>query len=263
MCQLKIILTLVSALISACIANAQEERKLARQGNKAYEKQEFTDAEIKYRKALEENPSYPEGQFNLGDAIYKQQRYEESIQPFEQILTQTESEEMKAWTHHNMGNAQLKAKKYEESIKSYKNALRIRPNDMDTKYNLAYAQRMLKEQEQNGNGGESEEQETQDQENQEQQNDQQEQNEENQDQQNQENQQQNQEGGKEPNKEEQQNDEGEQKSNQEQQQPRPNQLTKEEAERILQALENEERKVQAKVQKEKGKASKIYIEKDW
>ena len=254
-----IVITILSLLISS-VAWSQEERKLTRKGNKSYSKNDFQDAEIDYRKALVENPQYPEGQFNLGDAIYQQQRYEESIQPFEQILAQTESEEMKAWTHHNLGNAQLEAKKYSEAIESYKDALRIRPDDHDTKYNLAYAQQMLGQQQQNGGDGENQQDQEQ---NQDEQQNQDQQNEQDQDQQQDQNQE-----GEQNEQEQQENNEGqgkqEDQSNEEQQkQPKPNQLSKEEAERILQALQNEEQKVQAKVQKEKGKPSKIYIEKDW
>ena len=236
---------------------AQEERKLARKGNKEYSKQSYQKAELSYRKALAENPDYPEGQFNLGDAIYQQERYEEAVRPFEQILAQTESEEMKAWTHHNLGNTHLEAKKYDQAIDSYKSALRIRPDDMDTKYNLAYAQQMLDQQQQSG-GGENEEQE-----------DEQQQDQQNNNEQNQEQQQEQQDSNEEGNEQEEQNqNEGNeekdgQQEQQQQQSQQPNQLSKEEAARILEALEAEEQKVQAKVQKEKGKPVKISIEKDW
>src|SRR5688572_21426049 len=129
-------------------ASAQKERKEVRQGNDKYENGKYSDAETMYRKAIDKNKeSYP-GNYNLGGALYRQNKYEEAIQQYQQSVDKTQDPAEKAKTLHNMGNALLQAKKYEESINAYKQALKLKPEDNDTRYNLAYAQSMLKQQQQ-------------------------------------------------------------------------------------------------------------------
>lgn len=224
---------------------AQSERKHIREGNKQYEENKYEDAEISYRKALDKNEKSYEGVFNLGDASYKQKKYEDAVNHFE-LLTHKESDkETKAKSYHNLGNSLLQSKKYEESIEAYKNALRNNPRDLDTKYNLAYARAKLKQEQ---------EQQQQEQENKEQ------------DQQQEENksQQKEQDNKKEQNKEgekEQEQDQTQQKE--QQQQPRPDQISKKDAERLLDAINNEEKNIQEKLKKKKARVTKVKIEKDW
>ena len=65
------------------------------------------------------------------------------------IALQPNDKERLAAAYHNTGNALLSDKKIEESINAYKMALKNNPKDNDTRYNLAYAQMMLKKQQQN------------------------------------------------------------------------------------------------------------------
>ncbi|MFH1319466.1 MAG: tetratricopeptide repeat protein [Bacteroidota bacterium] len=222
---------------------AQSERKLIREGNKLYNKDKYEDAEISYRKALDKNAKSYEGSFNLGDAAYKQKKYEDATNQFELLTHQESDKKTVAKSFHNLGNSLLQAKQFEKSIEAYKNALRNNPDDTDTKYNLAYAQTMLKQQQQQQqdqcqNKDKENKEDQQDQENKQ---DQQEENEQKQDEQKQE----------------------EQTEQNEKQQPRPDQISKEDAERLLEALKNEEMDVQEKLKKKKAKATKIKIEKDW
>ena len=151
---------------------AQNERKVIRQGIRSYEEGQFSDAEVQFRKAGDLNRESFEAAFNTGAALYGQEKYEETAKQYQQLAEETASPETMAGVWHNMGNSLLEGQKYAESIEAYKNSLRLNPRDMDTKYNLAYARKKLQEQQQ------------QDQENQDQQN-QQDQNQEDQDQQNQ------------------------------------------------------------------------------
>lgn len=233
--------TVILSLILACsmVATGQKDLKYIREGNKAFKKEAFDESEIAYRKALESRGESYRAGFNLGDALYKQEKYSEAVNQFEQLLSPESNTMERSRVMHNIGNSQLNGNELQQSIESYKEALRNNPDDMETKYNLSYAlqmknQQQQQQQQQPGDG----EQEKQNQQEQEENSDQEEQEE-----------QQNQ---QDPNKEE----------KQERRQP-SDQITKEDAERLLQALANDEKKVMEKVQKQKASAKKIATEKEW
>jgi len=206
---------------------AQSDAKLIRNGNQLYKKGNFKDAEIAYRKSLEKNKDNNKGQFNLGDAVYKQKNYEEASKIFQDIANKDISKEMKAKAYHNLGNSLLESKKYEESINAYKNALRNVPNDNDTKYNLEYAKKKILQQQQ------------------------------------QKQQQQNKDQKKDQKKDEKKDDKQDKnKDNDKKQQPQQNKISKEDAARMLDAINNNDKKTQDKVKKVKGAGSSA-IEKDW
>src|SRR5437867_2338031 len=140
----------MSGLFILCIAsvNAQSERSLIREGNQAYKDNKFTDAEVSYRKALERNKEFREGPFNLGDALYKEGRFGEAAEQYQVAAARTKDAAERAQALHNLGNSLLKSQKYPESIAAYKEALKLNPHDVDTKYNLEYAKHMLKQQQQ-------------------------------------------------------------------------------------------------------------------
>ncbi len=127
-------------------AFAQEANKLLRQGNRSYKQDNFDEAELKYRKALETEKGSAKGFFNLGDALYKQQKFEEAGEKFEAAIANEKDKGKLAKAYHNLGNALLQQKKYKESIDAYKKALLNNPKDEETRYNLAYAQAKLQEQ---------------------------------------------------------------------------------------------------------------------
>jgi len=237
-----IIFTIISFPIFA-------QRSEINDGVDQYHNQEFADAEVNFKKGKEKAPGSFEAHFNLGDAYYKQNRFDESIKEFYSSLELTENPELKAKSHHNIGNSLLKSEKYKESIEAYKNALKINPNDQETKYNLSYALDQLEKQ--------------QNQQNQQNQNQDQDKNKDkNQDQDK--NKDQNQQNDK---KDEQQNEQNKPDQNQQTQQDKTkaqqqkNQISKEEAERILQALKNNEQDIQKKLRKQTG--TPIKKEKDW
>ncbi|MBE9492638.1 MAG: hypothetical protein IMY70_07115 [Bacteroidetes bacterium] len=226
------------------VSNGQSENKLIRNGNHSYDKGDFKAAEIDYLKSMQtDNPTY-KGLYNLGDALYQQNNYLDATAVFDSVSSLKLNKQTLSEAYYNMGNSLLKLSKDSSeiagqalpaSIESFKNSLRINPNDMDTKYNLAYAQRLLNQQQQ------QDKQENQYQDKQE----------------NQEQDQQDQGEQDKQNKEERQNQ-------QNQQQPKPKQISKEDAERMLEALKNEEKKTLEKLQKIKAKsARRVKSEKDW
>ncbi len=243
-------------------AQSQNERKFVRQGNKIFmeaakdttkiDSVKFSQAETEYRKALEKKPDNQEWNFNLTDALYKQQKFEDATEGFDQIASKMEEPENKARALHNKGNSQLFNNKLDESIETYKEALRLNPKDLDTKYNLSYAQKLKQQQEEqqkkdkdkNKDQDKDKDKKDQDKDNKDQNKDQ---DQEKKDQQNKDQQ--------DKNKQDQQKDQ--------QQQPQPK-ISKENAEQLLQALQNDEKKIQEKVKKAQvAKAKKVNVEKDW
>ncbi|MBL7113472.1 MAG: tetratricopeptide repeat protein [Bacteroidales bacterium] len=211
---------------------AQGERKYIRQGNKEYNGGEFNESEIQYRKALDKEINSYEGNFNLGDALYKQEKYEDAARKFSNIADPEINREELSRIYHNMGNSLLKNNQLQESIEAYKQALRNNPNDPDTKHNLAYAMNMLQQQQQ-------------------------------QQQQNQDNQDQNQDQQEQEQEQEQQEQQEEQGEQEEQKEQPMDQISEEDARRMLEALQQDEQQLQEKLKKQKAKVQRIAVLKDW
>ncbi len=221
---------LLGILFFTSVAFAQSKRSLNNDGVELYSNKKYADAEVKFKKSLEKDPELFQGHFNLGDAYYKQGRYDEAIQSYKNSLQFTDDKINQAKVHHNIGNALLKQQKYKESIGAYANSLKQNPDDLETKYNLSYALNMLKQNQKQQNKNDKNQDKNKDQQqNQNQQNDQ---------------------DKKDQNKEKQQN-----------QQQQKDQISKEEAQRILEALKNNETDLQKKLRKMKGKP--VVTEKDW
>jgi len=131
--------------------NQRDFRNLVRDGNKAYNAQKVEDAEKSYRRALDVDEKSNLATFNLGNAMYRQQKFEEAGREFEKAASGATDKMDKALAYHNLGNSYLQQQKLKESIEAYKQALRNNPNDADTKYNLSYAMNLLKQQEEQKN----------------------------------------------------------------------------------------------------------------
>ena len=144
---MKKILTFIF-LISLCFSSqSQNKKQLIREGNKLYNDSSYNLSEMQYRKSLEKDQDYFNASFNLADAIYKQERYEESSSLFDALKDNAKNNIDLAKINHNLGNSLLKENKTDQAIEAYKNALRQNPTDEDTRYNLAYAQKVKKQEE--------------------------------------------------------------------------------------------------------------------
>jgi Ca-activated chloride channel family protein len=217
-------------MLSGLFCFSQKENKLLRQGNRKYEKGDYKEAEKDFRKALELNKKSVKGQFNLGAAVYKNNNFEESAKIYSNLAENNTSRAVKSKVFHNLGNSFLQSKEYEKSIHAYKNALMNDPKNSDTKYNLEYAKMMLKKQQQ-------QQQQQQDKDNKD----------------------------KKDDKKDKQDQNKDQNKNQDQQKQPQDQkkISKDDAERMLEALKNDEKQTMQKVKKQKAKVQVIGIEKDW
>ena len=220
-------------LLATATSFAQKaERDFIRKGNRFFNDSVYVNAEVNYRKALEVNPQSTVSMFNLGNTLAQQNKLQEAM---EQYVAATKIEKDKddlAQIYHNMGVIFQSQKDYAKAVEAYKQSLRNNPKDDETRYNLALAQKMLKDQQQD--------QQNQDQNQQQQKQDQQE-------------------DKKDQNKDQQQNKEQQQPP---QPQKKDNEMSKENAEQLLNSVMQDEKDVQDKVKKQQviqgGR-----LEKDW
>lgn len=228
-------------ILSALGASAQKaERDYIRKGNRLFNDSVFVDAEVNYRKALEVNPKSTVSMYNLGNTLSQQQKFQEAMEQYASA-SKIEKDKMKlAHIYHNMGVLLQAGKDYAKAVEAYKMSLRNNPTDHETRYNLALAQKMLKDQQQN--------QQNQDQ------------NQDNKDQQKKQDQKQDQ------NQDKQQDQKKDDKKDQQQppkSEKQDNQMSKENAEQLLNSVMQDEKDVQDKVKKQQKVIQGGRLEKDW
>ena len=227
--KLKDILLIVYCLLSVVLFAQTDEQKLVRDGNKQYKDKKFAAAEKNYLNALGKQGNSYRGAFNLGDAYYKQGKYKEAGEQFEMLSAKKSSDDTLSKVFHNLGNSYLKQKEYEKSINAYKNALKKNSDDEETRYNLAYSQRMLKQQQEQ----QKQQQQKKDQDK------------------------------KDQDKDKKNDKNKDQKKDQQKQEQQKQEVSKEDAQRLLQAMNNDEKKLRDKMNEKKVKVGKSQIEKDW
>ena len=222
---------------------AQNKKSFLRDGNKLYADSSYNEAEMQYRKSLEKDQDYFNASFNLADAVYKQERYEESSALFDALKDNAPTETDLAKVYHNLGNSLVKEQKLEEAIDAYKSSLRINPKDKDTRHNLAITHKQKQQQEQENKD----------------------ENKENKDEQEQDKDGENKEEEKE-NKEQEQNQENKEKQEEKKEskpEEKKEEMSKETAEKMLEAIQQKEKELQEELQKKKVKGKRVKVLKDW
>ena len=254
-----------AAIMFLCLvptdATAQANRKLLREGNRAYKQEKYDQAELNYRRALESDTTDFRGHYNLATSLYRQEKYDEAAMHYAQALAAPDIDDSRrAKALHNAGNSMVKAglqneqqgmQYFQQAIKAYQDALKLNPKNDDTRYNLAYARRLLQQaqQQQQQQGGGNDQQNNDQQQNQQQQQG----NNQNNDQQ----QQQNQQG----NQQDQQQQQG--KEQQQQKQAKPQEQRKQDAERMLEAVKNNERQTLKEQARKEQVSTARHTDKDW
>ena len=220
----KYILFTIFLLSVASVSAQKAERDYIRKGNRLFNDSVFVDAEVNYRKALEVNPKSTVSMYNLGNTLSQQQKFQDAMEQYV-AAGKIEKDKMKlAHIYHNMGVLFQAGKDYAKAVEAYKMSLRNNPADDETRYNLALAQKMLKDQQQK--------QDQQQDKNKDKQNDQ------------------------------------KQDEKKDQQQPpksekKDNQMSKENAEQLLNSVMQDEKDVQDKVKKQQKVLQGGRLEKDW
>lgn len=252
----------------------QEAKQMVYEGNELALNADYVHAEMEYRKAISKEPSLSVGNYNLANAYYEKGSYDEALYRLQQAAKTAVSKEEKHKAFHNIGNVLMQNKKCKEATEAFKNALRNNPADEETRYNYALAKQCAEEQEeQQDQQDENQDQNDQEDENKDQ-DDNQEDKEENEDQNKED---QKDEGDQEQKEGDDQKDEkgdpkdekekdGKEENKEKEQpkpQPKPGQLSPQQIKNLLEAMNNQEEKVQEKINAEKTKGAKITTEKDW
>lgn len=233
---MKAILIITISLISFSVFG-QTERKYIRSGNKLYDEKKYSDAELSYRKALDKKANSFESSFNIGNSLYKEGKFLEAANQFSNLTDATNDKDKLAKVYHNLGNSYVKSQKLQEGIDSYKKSLIQNPSDKDTKFNLAYVQRLLKQQQ--------EQKEKDKQDKKEDPKDKKKEDKDNKDQQK---------------KQDQQKQKDQQKQDQQKQEKK---ISPEDAQRMLDAVQNDEKKLQKKLEEQKASGEKVKVLKNW
>ena len=259
---LLLLLVLLPALLSA---QNRTVRKETRQGNREYKAQHYDRAEVNYRRALHSDSNAYRAQYNLGNTLYRQKKYDEAATHFGHALQQPDLDAKKrSQILHNRGNSYLKAglqkenrsegmQQFQQAVNDYQEALKLNPKNDDTRYNLSYAKKMLQQaqqQQQQQGGGQDQNKDNKDQKdkNKDQGNNGQDKQQDQQQQQQQQNQQQ------QPNQ---------QQQKQQKQQQKQQQQKKQDAERLLEAVKNNEKNTMKENAKKVEAGVPRNIEKDW
>ena len=220
----------LSSCFSPLTSTAQTDRQYIRQGNKLFRSGDYPNAEVSYRKAIEKNPRNPQAVFNLGNALMAQKKDSAAVVQFENASKLETNPLRKAKAYHNMGVVCQSHKMYGEAIEAYKNALRLNPEDNETRYNLVLCkhqqQKQQQKQQQNQQGNDDKKQDNK----------------------------------KDQQKQDQQKDQQDDKKQQEQSKP---QMSKENAEQLLNAAIQNEKQTQDKLQKAQQQPQRRTIQKNW
>ena len=244
----RIIYLLAAVLLTAGTVTAQRmpERSAVRRGNRQFNKGNYERSIEHYTRALTCAPGSFEATYDLGNALYEAERYDQAEQTLQQAAADTlRTERERAEAFYNLGNAQFRQQKYREALASYRQSLRLDPSDMETKYNYAYTKKLLENNDQN-NGGGGDNQQNQDQNQEQQQNQDQQQQQQNQDQ----NPNQPQDRNSDPNQPQNQ----QQNPNQQPGQPQPQQggISEQEQQQMLDAIQAQEDRTQEKLKEKQG-----------
>jgi len=223
--------------------NKEKARTYIRRGNSNFQNKKYQDAELNYRKAISLNPNNNTAKYNLGNALYQQQKYQEAAEQYQSSVEKNDDKLAKARAYHNLGNSYFKNNQLENAIKAYENSLKLNPSDMDTKFNLALAK---KQQDKQGGGKNNQQQQQQ----------QQSQGQQKQD-----------DKGKGDDKKDGNGEKPKEKEGDGNQQPEKKNdgkgMSKEQAQKLLEALKNQEQNTQNKVDAKKAKPEQKKNEKDW
>lgn len=211
-------------------ASKRAARNFLRDGNDVFKKEKYAEAAVFYRKSLDKNPNYNKASRNLGAALFLSKNYKSAGPHYEKVLGNAKTKQEKAIAYHDLGTNVLAQGKFEKAIEHYKKALRNNPFAEDTRYNLAFAQKMLKK---SGGGGRNENEKNKS------------------------------EHKKKGGKKNQKSGKDHQKNNPKKQQKQQIKMTKQQMKQLLEAIKNQEEKTRKKIQKKKIKAPKKNQEKDW
>lgn len=237
--------------------------------NELVNNDDYVLAEMEYRKAISEQPNFAVGNYNLGNSYYKKGNFDEALYRHQQTAKHATSKDEKYRAFHNIGNILMQNKKCQEAAEAFKNALRNNPSDNETRYNYVLAKECA-EQQQDENKDQDEDKKDEEKDQEQEQEEEQEKEEEDENKENKpedEGEKDKKEGEDKEDEEGKPKDENDEKGKDEkkeqQQQPQPGQLSPQQIKNLLEAMNDQEQKVQDKMNEQKQKGRKVQTEKDW
>ena len=240
-------LLLYSFLLLSFAIFAQEKDFHLPRANSEFADKKYAEAEAEYRISLSNNPKKSISAYNLGNAIYKQNNNSEALFSYENAIKNSTARPEKHTAFHNSGNIYMKEKNYSAAVEAYKNALRNNPNDEETRYNFALAKKMLKNNPPKKDDKKDKKEKKKDDKKKDDKKDKKKDD-----------------NKKDDKKDGDKKDKNDQKNNQDgQPKPKPGGIQKERVQNLLDAVNNEEKKIQDKVNANKVKGKPIQTEKDW
>ncbi|QBN19431.1 tetratricopeptide repeat protein [Flavobacterium nackdongense] len=221
---------------------AQEKDKTLPKANDEYTQKNFVEAEANYRISRSKFPRRTVAPFNLGNAIYKQKQAAEAKYAYASALNITKSRVQRHKVFHNLGNVFMNEKDYTNAVEAYKNALRNKPSDDETRYNYALAKKMLKDNPPPKDDKNKDKNKDKDKDKKDDKKD----------------------GDKDKKDNKGDQDKKDDKPGEQgQPKPMPGGINKQRTENLLDAVNNEEKKIQDKVNAQKVKGKPVQAEKDW
>lgn len=260
-------LTYIFILLSFCGFSQDQEKTftqtndLISQANDLVQ-EDFVNAEVEYRKAISKTPSNTIGTYNLGNAYYESGLYDEALLRHMEAATSASSKNDRHRAFHNIGNALMKQNLCQEAVEMFKNALRNDPTDEETRYNFALAKECA---EQQGQGDDDENEDEKENEDKEDKKDDGDENEDKKDEEGNDEEKKNDGDDKEDDNgkpDEKEGDKAPQKEDQKKEQQQ-GKLSPQQVKNLLEAMNNQEKKVQEKINAKKAKGPKVRAEKDW
>ena len=237
-------------LLFSFAVSAQEKDKTLPKANDEYSEKKFVEAEANYRISNSKFPKRTVAPFNLGNSIYKQNQIAEAKFAYAKAIENIKTRPQKHKVFHNLGNVFMKEKNYSAAVEAYKNALRNNPSDEETRYNYALAKKKLKENppKDDKKKDKKDDKKKDDKDKKDDKNDKKKDKEDDK-------------GKDKPadkgdKKDEKPQDDGKPK-------PMPGGISKQRLENLLDAVNNEEKKIQDKVNAQKVKGKPVQTEKDW
>lgn len=227
--KMKRILSLLLYIMCCLGMVAQTDRQHIRQGNRLFRQQKFDKAEVDYRKAADKNQKNPQALYNLGCALMAQQKDSAAIEMFQAAGKIETSKKRKSMVYHNIGVICQQHQMFSEAIDAYKESLRNNPSDDETRYNLALCQKQLKNQQ---NNKDNQDQDKDDK-------------------------------GQDQKKDQNQQDQNKNQDKKDQNQKPKEQMSKENAEQLLQAAMQEEKQTQQKMKKQQAQPQRRRLQNNW
>lgn len=240
-------LILYSILLFSLSVFSQKKDNFLPKGNEAFADKNYIDAEADYRVSQSNVPKYAVSSYNLGNAMYKQDKVAESKYPYLKAIENAKTRPQKHKAFHNLGNVFMKEKKYTEAVAAYKDALRNNPQDEETRYNFALAKKMLKDNPPPKDDKKDDKKDKKD--------DKKDKPDDKKDDKK--------DGDKDKKDDQKDGDKPKDDKPNGQPKPQPGDISKERLQNLLDAVNNEEKKVQDKVNAQKVKGRPVKTEKDW